>query len=207
MSLSIPGIIDTSEKRHTLAVRHMISLLREAAKEQPRARSYRGFKVGCVLLTVNQFEGVRYARGVNIKLHEGAHKQCAEMSAFSSAARHDECFWVIAVAIFGKPMNDDYSNLKSDTLHSCVRCRELFVALAHTPVDPKNPALGKMMWEDALFFTSVPGRFSQHGELVAEPIQDTHTLHEMLVLHGHKHACCYASNPSNTTQLNHIGGL
>lgn len=198
MALTIPDIINTPEKRRTLALRYRVSLLVAAAQRQERARHYDDFKVGAALLTVNTFGSIRIAKGLNVKLRKGAHKQCAEMTAFASACGHDDHFWIIAVAIYGNPMVDDVSGVKEDTLPSCAECRKMFVNLLQESVDRENPDLGMMVDEEALIFTTVPGTWSQHGEILVQPAEDTNTLHEMLKNHQHPHPCCYAIDPTPT---------
>jgi len=121
---------------------HLINLeflANEAKKVAERARSYRGFRVGCALFAYNPhayyYNDVhKVFRGVNIKLGPNSHKVCAEQAAIN-AAISEGYILIIAMAIAGIPQVDDHSGINSDTLHSCVNCREFFGKLPEIKPD------------------------------------------------------------------------
>ena len=100
--------------------RTLIRLARQAAS---RANSYRGFKVGCVVLG---WDGRDYKTflGANIKPVEGGPKVCAEPQAIGSA-RAAGCELVVAIMVSGKPQIDHGSGFEPPTLHPCEACRFL----------------------------------------------------------------------------------
>lgn len=172
-----------------MAYSRMTTQVDMAKRAMAKGRSYRPkpFKVGAALLIVTTEGVVKYETGENVKLSQNAHKLCAEMNAFTKALDNNGAFWIVSVAIVGQPMEDDVSHVRSDTLHSCAKCRKLFEDLTRTPVVVNNFELGCFMELETPIFTSLPGRINQFGEEIVEPTSDVHTLREMLSLHNHAH--------------------
>lgn len=105
-------------------VPYMVSQVREAADEF--ARSYRGFKVGAMVLAVAPDEAkMGWFFGANSKPRPDSIKQCAEQHALSKATANG--YEQAVGMIISGPNNQDHgSGLEPPTLHPCETCRDIF---------------------------------------------------------------------------------
>lgn len=102
---------------------HIIDLSAQAREQL--GESYRGFKVGCAVLALDESGGrTGVYFGGNFTPYRGADWNCAEKRALESV--ESKGFdTVLALAVTGEPQVDN-SGVESPTLHPCSRCRHLF---------------------------------------------------------------------------------
>src|SRR3990167_2449982 len=102
----------------------MVGEVRKAAAEF--AQSYRGFKVGAMVLAVApQSNKIGWFFGANSKPEPGSIKRCAEQQAMRKVAANG--YHKIIGMIISGPSNQDHgSGLKPPTLHPCEACRDIF---------------------------------------------------------------------------------
>ena len=100
-------------------------LVKRAKTARRRAISWRGFRVGCALITEDARGRRRIFAGFNVKARQEDSTLCAERMALTRAenAGFDR---VIAVAVSGRPQYEEGD--LNPTLHCCPRCRAMFAA-------------------------------------------------------------------------------
>lgn len=179
----------TAQEYHRLAYERREALLERAARMQPMALSYRGFLVGCAALALNERGGRRVCTGINVLPDRGLHTVCAEMGAIQSAIKHGYRR-LIAFAVVGVPQEDGESGITSETLPPCGKCRKLFAAYMQRPAYPHLDD-GAMITDETMIFTRVAIGPRQNRE----PIEDSHTVHELLEAHREWHPCAYRHDP------------
>jgi len=119
------------ENWHDDYLRYRASLIRAAAFTRDRAYSYRGFRVGCVLMTLDsKVEPGEYRvyNAYNVKDEPGEQfgneKRCAERNAIEAAARSGATD-ILAIVTVSKENSTGDEAVRHDALHPCRDCRDL----------------------------------------------------------------------------------
>lgn len=111
------------DRRHVDVYFHLKNELTQIAREaREQARNYRGFNVGCAILSYNGM-GYQIYRGTNAMPVKGQTKVCAEQSAVCNLLLDDGCNFIVAIVVCGEAQSDGESEVVSPTLHPCGNCR------------------------------------------------------------------------------------
>lgn len=156
----------------TQSLGYLLELAWQAVDEL--GESYRGFRVGCAVVALDQMGGRigHYFHG-NFTPYKGADWNCAEKRAFEKVTERG-FDTILAVGIVGPIQTDEVSGVESPTLHPCYRCRGMFEESSLT--DPDTLIATMNLEENAYELHTEESMLALHRTGSTQPFPTTHPL-------------------------------